>query len=297
MRRILLAVVVFSVLGSGAPRAELTVASTFNPSGAAGLCGLGFDPVLGGVWVFGCSAATVQRYGPTGVFASEVARPGESANDVDVELAPEALTLNATALPIGSLLFINGETGPAEIYAVDKTSAAVLATLPSAFGVSHVVGGAYHPGRNTFFLVQDNVPGAADENRIAEVDAATGSVLNTFQITATFSVNFGDLEVCGNSGNLLVASDDETSIAEYTPTGTFVQYHALPVGVSALSGLGVDDLTGDLWVGNTVGNVWRLQGDACAPAAEIATLPHNAALALAALLLTGVLIALRKRVA
>jgi hypothetical protein len=49
--------------------------------------------------------------------------------------------------------------------------------------VSHIVGGAYHPERNTFFLVQDRVPGSADENRIAEINSQTGAVINTVQVT------------------------------------------------------------------------------------------------------------------
>ena len=59
-----------------------------------------------------------------------------------------------------------------------------------------MVGGAFHAARNAIFLVQDSVPGAADENRVAEINPATGAVLQSFQTTGTYSVNFGDLEVC-----------------------------------------------------------------------------------------------------
>ena len=165
----------------------------------------------------------------------------------------------------GTLLFVNGETGAAEIYAVDKQTGTIIDTLATAFGVSHVVGGAYHPERNTFFLVQDNVPGTADQNRIAEINPSDGSVINTFQITASFNVSFG--EVCASSGNLFVVSSVETRIAEYTPVGALVQYHALPAGVSSLSGIGLDDLSGEAWVSGTGGGVWRLGGLPCQPTA------------------------------
>lgn len=288
MRRSLLRrsfwVVLVLVLGaSDSARASLTASTTFNPGSAGSLCGIGSDPT-GDVWVYACSGADLQRYSPAGTFVSSVARPGESANDVDVELTPKQLTLGATSVPGGSLLFVNGETGVAEIYAVDRFAGTVVATLATAFGVSHVVGGAYHPGRKTLFLVQDLVPGAADENRIAEINTVTGAVVNTFQITATFAVNFGDVDVCASTGNLLVASSNETRLAEYAPTGTFVQYHDLPASVASLSGIGIEDETGDIWVSGTGGEVWRLEGSACPPAPEIPALPTNALLALGALL-------------
>ena len=83
-------------------------------------------------------------------------------------------------------------------------------------------------------------------------------MLNTFQISALFSVNYGDLDVDRATGNLFVVSSDEPRIAELTPTGALVQYHALPSGVSSLSGIGIDDKRGEIWVGGTSGTVWRL---------------------------------------
>lgn len=268
--------------------AALAVVSSFNPSNASDLCGLGVDPKNGEVWVYGCSLADVQRYSPAGVYLSAVTRPGESANDVDVELAPVEFTLESTLVGKGSLLFINGETGVAEIYAVDKTSSSVLETLNTAFGVSHVVGGAYHPGRSSLFLVQDSVPAVADRNRIAEINPATGAVLNSFQTTPAFSVFFGDVDVCRSTGNLLVVSSSETSIAEFTADGAFVQYHALPAGVSSLSGIGVDDSKGEIWVAGNGGVVWRMNGDACPQAAEIPILPELGLVGLALLLVSAV---------
>jgi hypothetical protein len=266
MRRVVLLGVLWlcSLLASGESRAALTLLDQFDPVNAGSLCGVGFDQSDGGVWVYACSAADVQRYSSTGAFLSAVPRPGESANDVDVEFAPTALALGATTVPEGSLLFVNGETGVADIYAVDKLTGAVIASLNTSFGISHVVGGAYHTRLARFFLVQDNVPGAADENRVATIDTVTGLVLSSFQTTATFSVNFGDIEVCHATRNLLVVSSVETSIAEFTPLGAFVQSHPLPAGVSSLSGIGVDDATGEIWVSGTGGAVWRLGGDACA---------------------------------
>lgn len=244
-------------LGSSPARA-LTALSSFSPGGT--LCGAGFAPADETVWVYTCSAATVVPYTTAGSALPSVPRPGESANDVDVEVAPTALTLGTTPISAGTLLFINGETGVAEIYALSGTGS-VLATLTTGFGVSHVVGGAYHPTRGTFFLVQDGVPGGTAANRIAEIDPVTGAVLNSFQTsTHGFAVNYGDIEVHAGTGNLFVVSNSESTILELTPLGGLVQEIALPAGVSSLSGIGFDEEFGEAWVSGTGGTVWRLGG-------------------------------------
>jgi len=267
---------VFSILGvllfGGTAGAQLAIQSTFNPSNAADLCGVAVDHATGEVWLYGCSSTEVQRYSSSGAFLAALPRPGESANDVDVDFSPVGFTLDATPIPAGTLLFINGETALAEIYALDKSAGTVIESLNTAFGASHVVGGAFHPDRRTMFLLQDNVPAAADRNRIAEIDPATGSVLSSFQISS-FSVSYGDLEVCASTGNLFVVSSLQTSIAEFTPAGTAVATYPLPVGVATLSGIGLNDSTGEAWVSSTNGNVWRLSGlpcPACAPALTVA---------------------------
>lgn len=241
--------------------AQIVTLDSFNPTEVGSLCGIGFD--AGVIWVHDCSGASIHSYATDGTFLASIPRQGESANDVDLDIAPETLTLGTTTVPAGAVLFINGESGPAEIYALDKDTGDLIATLETSFGVSHVVGGAYHPLRDTFFLVQDLVPGVDDENRIAEIDPATGAVMNTFQITATFSVNYGDIEVSNSTGNLFVVSSNESGIGEFTPTGDFVQVHALPSGVTSLSGIALDCATHEAWVSGTGGDVWRLGSVPC----------------------------------
>lgn len=262
--RLLLSVLALAVvLPPAQALAALSTLSQFDPSQTAGLCGVATNDASGDVWAYACFGTGIDRYSSAGTYIGTVPRPGESANDVDVEVAPVAITLGDAALPAGTLLFINGETGFAEIHAIDPGTGAVLKTLVTVFGVSHVVGGAYHRTRATFFLVQDRVAGAADENRIAEIDPVTGAVINSFQTTGYFSVNFGDIDICGSSGNLLVVSSDEPRIAEITADGVFVQYHNYPAGVSSISGIGQDDSTGDTRVGGTGGNTWLLDGLPC----------------------------------
>ncbi len=245
-------------LASPAASAQIIELGEFDPPEVGSLCGVAYDVAQSIVWVYGCSSASLHSYAIDGTFLGSIPRPGESANDVDVEIAPEAFVLGTTSLPAGTLLLVNGESGVAEIYALDATNGSILATLVTAFGVSHVVGGAYHPFRDTFFLVQDNVPGSSDENRIAEIDPLTGNVIQTFQITSTFSVSFGDIEVSTSTGNLFVVSSVETSMAEYTPDGAFLQYHPLPSGVSSLSGIGHHCASQEAWTSGTGGEVWHL---------------------------------------
>jgi hypothetical protein len=296
--RLLFVVCLLSFGVSFEARAQLTLLGQFNPSAEGDLCGLGYDQTDGNVWVYGCSSTVVSRYSSAGVFQSSVPRPGESANDVDVEFASSAFGLNAALVPKGTLVFVNGESGTADLYAVDKTSGAVVATLATSFGASHVVGGAYHPILGQFFLVQDNVPGATAENRVTAVDTVTGASISTFQTTSTgFTVSFGDLEVCNATGNLLLVSSIETDIAEFTPAGALVQLHPLPVGVSALSGIGVNDAAGEIWVSGTGGLVSRLGGSVCpALPSPIPTMPSAGFVGLA-LLIAGasVAAALRRR--
>ena len=248
--------------------AQITVLDTFNPSQTGGLCSLAFDAASGTVWVHACSGATVDGYAADGTFLNAIPRPGESANDVDLEVAPEEFTLDATLIPAGTLLFINGESGPAEIYAIDPGTGDVLDTLATEFGVSHVVGGGLDPIRGTFFLIQDRVPSGTDANRVAEIDPVTGAVLNSFLITPDYDVNFGDLDVSTVTGHLFLVSSNQTSIGEFTSEGTFVTTHPLPTGVTSLSGIALDCAAREAWVGNTSGAIWRLGDVPCGSATD-----------------------------
>ncbi|MEO8067690.1 MAG: hypothetical protein ABI599_08375 [Flavobacteriales bacterium] len=238
--------------------AQLTILTQFDPSNTGGTCGIAYNSTAGEVLVIGCFGATIDRYDQSGAFISSAPIAGESANDVDVDMSPVAFVMNGTAVAQGQLLFMNGETDETEIYAIDEATGVVIDTLPTQYGVSHVVGGSYHPLRNTFFMVQDNVPGSVIGNRIAEIDPNTGDTLQTFSVLPNFDVNYGDLDISPISGNLFVVSSSDAGVAEFTPDGVFVQNHALPVGVSSLSGIALDNDLQGAWVCNTSGVVFKL---------------------------------------
>jgi hypothetical protein len=261
VRRFCLGVLVLASAanGGGTNAPGLALIDKMLP-GRGALAGCGFDPATERIWAYAAKSDDLRSYAKDGRLVGSVPRPGERADDVDIDIAPEPLALGSTPVPSGTVLFIDGENGPAEIHAVNASNGAVIATLHTGFGVSHVVGGAYHPGRDTLFLVQDSVPTAGERNRIAEIDPTNGKVLNSFSIEPFFAVSWGDIEVDACSGHLFVVSSVESRIAEFTPKGEWVGYLKLPDGVSELSGIGMDEARGEMWVSGKGGIVWHLGG-------------------------------------
>src|SRR5688500_15516948 len=100
-----------------ADAAATEVTSTVSHSPALGsLCGVGYDPVAEQVWVYPCSGAEVHGLALDGRSVGTIARPGESANDVDLAFAPAALVVGVDAVAAGEMIFVNGETGVAELH-------------------------------------------------------------------------------------------------------------------------------------------------------------------------------------
>lgn len=263
MDRILFYLLTFSIIISWNQKAwaQIVVLDSFNPPETSSICSIGIDLKRDNIWIYECLGDSLYSYSTSGNLISAVLRPGERANDVDIMFAPEQLMLGDTSVPEGTLLFINGESGTAVVYAIDKDSGVVIDTLNTSFGNSHVVGGAYHPMRNTIFLLQDSV--AAVGNRIAEVNPMTGEILQTFGTPGSYSIYFGDLDVAGSTGNLFIVSSIEDSIAEVTAEGISVQSHALPAGVSLITGIALDCVEGEAWVVNLSGTVFHLGGVPC----------------------------------
>ena len=219
--------------------------------------GLGFSPATNSLFAYGEGGAEVNSYDLAGNIISSITNPGETANNFDLSFASESLSLGDTDIAVGTLLVINGESGTTDIYAVDVENNTTISTLVTEFGSGNVVGGGYHPQRDTFFLLQNSLTGTL----IAEVDPIEGSIVNTFEPGEEYDVLSGDLEVDTTTGNLFIVSSDETSIRELTPEGEVVGDLELPDGISDLSGIALDETTGDIWVSNTNGEVWQLDND------------------------------------
>jgi hypothetical protein len=78
---------------------SITTMSSFAVTNA---CGLAFDPAVNEVIVYTCSAADITRFSTAGANLGTLARPGEAANDVDLDVTSAAFTLNGTNIPAGS---------------------------------------------------------------------------------------------------------------------------------------------------------------------------------------------------
>ena len=250
----------------GAASGQLTLVDSFSP-GIGDLVAVGFDPATDLVWTHAGFETNMWSYTRAGAAQTSIARPGGNADDFDLFIAPEPVDIGGTVVPKDTLLVVNGESGVAEVYAVNKATGAVLATLVTAFGQSHVVGATYHAGRNTLFLVQDrNASTASQRSLIAEINPITGAVINTFGTgSAAWTVNYGDIEAHPTTGHLWVVSSDETTTRVFTPTGAFVAEHALPVAVGALSGIGFDVARGEAWVSNPTTDALHRLGGVSAP--------------------------------
>ena len=247
------------LFAANSARAQLTVLGQFPWTQVSTPVSCGFDPTTDRVWVYGAFDVNLFSFSRTGASVGSIPHPGEDAVSCNITFSSSSLTLDGTLVPAGTLLFVNGETGTADIYAVNKGSGSVMATRSTTFGNSQVVGGSYHPGRGTFFLVQDGLP-PINPNRVAEIVPSSGSTLGSFSTSALgFGVDFGDVEV-GANGNLFVVSSDQAGILEVTPDGVLVQVRALPAGVNSISGLGLDNARGEGWMTGTGGTVWRLGG-------------------------------------
>lgn len=247
----------------GGATAQLTLLDSF--AGRPGMVSLGYSAETELIWDYQAFGATFSSFTRSGAAVGTLPRAGNSANDVDLEVLTHPLTIGTTQLPPGTLLYIDGESGFAEVYAVDPVTGAVLATLQTQFGMSHVVGGAVHAGRSSIFLVQDRVPsGTVNDSVVAEVYSLTGTVLQTFQLAAPFTVNYGDIEVDEATGNLLVVSSDMGVMREVTVNGALVADHALPPGVGGLRGIAIDDARGEAWVCDS-STIFRLGGVAHVP--------------------------------
>lgn len=224
--------------------------------------GVGYDGTRDEVVVYNAFSNTISCYDTAGSLVGTFDRPGGSANDFDIDYAEGPITIAGVTEPAGTALILNGETGVLEIYAFDPTNGTILATLETAFGSSHIVGGSYLFERGTFFVVKDQMPVTAIDNPVAEIDTTTGAVLQEFDVdTIGFSVNFGDLDMSPATGDLYVVSSNYTSTLRVSPDGTILEELDIPNGTSSLSGLAFDpNNPGAAWVVGTGGTVTRLLG-------------------------------------
>ena len=185
---------------------------------------------------------------------------GERTNNVDIEIASETMQLAGASIPQGSFLFINGETGTAEIYAFDTDTGVLLAQLNTTIGNGDVVGGAYNPTTQTFFLLQETQAATGDPI-VSEINPNSGAVLNQFSgafNALDFDVGFGDIDINNETGSLYIIGSAERGMLELNPNGSIVRVLAIPLDITSPSGLAINQTGDKIWLSSTSGNVFEL---------------------------------------
>jgi hypothetical protein len=233
------------------------VLSSFDP-GLGLLVAIGLDPATGNLFLYDDFAASIFEYTPAGTqVAPAIPNPGTASNDHDFDFLLEDTSVGGTVVPAGALLVMNGEITPRTIYAIEASTGAILATLPTT--LPNPVGMSYHTARTTFFAV-DWV-----DDLIRELDPSTGAVLASFPVTPAgapaWDMYFGDIEVDQETGRLLLVSSSQGTVRVLAATGAFVADHdAGSAGVGSMSGIAWNDLTSTAWLSTTQGIVHHVDG-------------------------------------
>ncbi len=186
-----------------------------------------------------------------------IPRPGGLVDSVsDLEFTTSPINVGGTLVPSGSLIYISGQNSPPMVYALDVASGETIASVALDDVPASTPGIAVDSSSGRIFVLSRS----AGDN-IHEVDPSTGVIIQSLsaapQGSPSFNVEFGDIEVVGETGNLLVVGSGQPVLRELTPTGELVRDMDLAnSGISSvantltLSALALNDVTGELRVQN-----------------------------------------------
>ncbi len=246
---------------------QIFLIDSFDPPELGEINGIAFDPVSGDLFLHQSFNSLIHEYTSLGALVNSIPDPGSNGNDSDYEFAFQSININGTIAPPNSLLVIEGETDPQRLIAVDKTTGFLLASVNLAEPIGSLVGGSFHPTRETFITIDWS------SDLIREFDSITGNQLNSFGFGTGWDAFFADVEVLGADDNLYLVSDSQNTIRVLTDTGTFIQdIDAGVLGVSGMSGIAFDDLKGEAWISSTNGNIYHLGGFEAIPEPSTGTL-------------------------
>ena len=233
------------------------VLSMFD-AGLGLLVSVAFDPVAGTLFLQPDFDPSIVEVSTAGVELARIPSPGPSSNDIDLDFADVPTTIGATAVPENSLLVVNGEFNPGKLYAVNRDDGEALDSLVVPVS-GNPVGGALRPDGAAFY----SVDWTADV--ITEIDLATGEVASSFPVQPTgspaFDVFYGDIDVNPLTGSIIVVSSSQNTIRLLSPAGVFIEDIDLTgTGISGMSGIAWDAVSGTAWISTTTGLVYRVSG-------------------------------------
>ncbi len=235
------------------PLRAATLLDTIDPDSIVGsIVGIGIDPATGNLVLYGeFGGATINVIDQTGADVGTITSPGVNSNDYDLDYSLGPMTIGGTPIPAGTLLVFNGDDFVETLYAVD-TDGTVLAQVGLA-SVS-LVGGAHIPGTNTVATVD-----FTGEDFIRILSADDGSEQGSFNPgPPPFDIFYGDLDLAESTGEITVVSDAQNIVRQLTQQGFCVrELDVSPFGISGMTGVAIDDATGNLWISSRNGSVYH----------------------------------------
>ncbi len=235
--------------------AQIVLLDFFNPSELGEINGVGYDPVSGNLFLHESFNASIHEYSTDGSLAASIPDPGTHGNDSDYEFADVPININGTIVPANTLLVIEGETNPQKLFAIANDTGSILASVNLAEPIGALVGGSFHPTRETFITIDWS------SDLIREFDPVSGNQVNSFGFGAGWDAFFADVDVLGADNNLYLVSDSQNTIRVLGETGTFIQdIDVGALGISGMSGIAFDDVNGEAWISSTNGNIYHLGG-------------------------------------
>lgn len=231
-------------------------------TGTGRLVGIAVDPSSGelvthnrneredGVPIFRQYSADGER------LSRNIPQPGEAINDSGIDIITQSLDVGGTTVPAGTLLMIHAQTQPATLYAIDRDTGDVLASVLLNDIPTGQNGVAHHPGRGTVFVSQNN-------GTIREIDALSGAVLNQFSVNSGggfLSMTWGGLDVIGSTGEIAVVGSGGQYVRLVNPNGGFIRNIDLTyTGMRQHfnSDITHNDVTGETWITTENGNFYR----------------------------------------
>ena len=218
-----------------------------HPNLNVALYGLAVDPD-GSVWT--STTNNIQHINPTtGAVLGSFANPGGYNYLAGMEIVGAGLTLNGTAVPSGSLLFLNGYQNADRIYALNPATGATIAALTLAENFD-AVGMHWSQATGKLFVID----GPLDE--LVELNPANGSVLG--RVTLPVALDYGGITEDA-AGHLRIASSTAGALLEYNAAGTtLIGGTFLPRNSGTITGIAFD-AAGNLHTATDRGVIQRVE--------------------------------------
>jgi hypothetical protein len=230
---------------------------------AVGVLGdMAVDPSSGALWVSdnnnpghllridAGTGAILQTLTLTDAFGTSYA-----FNLAGLQVVGQAMSLNGTNIPAGSLLLFNGYPNSDRVIAVNPVNGAIIASLVLSQNYD-LTAGVFDAASGHLFVTDTRNAG----NRIAEINPATGAEITSFAVPFSVSTYAG-LAIDPVSGNLWLGTySSGATLVELTRAGTEVRRLDLAsqgVGSNEISGLAFAP-DGSLRLASTNGVVYRI---------------------------------------